>query len=423
MRRRLVLSTLVLSLVAVTVFGVPLAVAAYRLVHDETAQRLQRTADAIATSVQIRAERDERVTEHDIPRTQEDVEAIIKYPNGRVIRVGPRVDGAQLTARSRTTNGVLVTVAMPRSAVERSSIAGVLVVAAIGVLAVAVTVGLAYLQARRLAWPLRDLAWRADRLGSGESLPDRRRYGTPEVDRIADVLDKSAVRITRLLQAERAFASEASHQLRTPLTALSMRLEEIESAADSPEVVQEEVQAALAQVSRLADVVEQLLVAARSGGDEVTSPTAVDEVVGQQRAEWEPAFRRARRALVVAGERGLWARVSGSTLSQIIATLLDNALVHGAGTTTMQVTSTVQSVVVEVSDEGPGVPADLAQQVFEKHVSGGEGTGLGLALARTLAEADGGRLLLASERPARFALFLRPFRDEPAPKRVVGGPA
>ncbi|MQA02750.1 MAG: HAMP domain-containing protein [Streptosporangiales bacterium] len=423
MRRRLVVSTLVLSLVAVTVFGVPLAVAAYRLVHDETVRRLQRTADAIATSVQIRAERDERVTSSDIPKTQEDVRAIIRYPNGRVIRVGPRVSGAQLTAQARTTDGILVTVATPRAVVERTSILGVLVVAAIGVLAVGVTVGLAYLQARRLAWPLRDLAWRADRLGSGESLPARRHYGTAEVDRIAEVLDKSAARIAKLLQAERAFASEASHQLRTPLAALSMRLEEIESAANTPDVVQEEAQAALAQVSRLADVVEQLMAAARSGGDEVMEPVFVDDVVDQQRAEWEPAFRRGNRELRIAGDRGLRARVSASTLSQVIATLLDNALVHGDGTTTVRVSSTAQSVVVEVTDEGPGVPPGLGQQVFDKHVSGGHGTGLGLALARSLAEADGGRLLLARERPARFALFLRPIRDEPAPRRVVGGPA
>lgn len=110
-------------------------------------------------------------------------------------------------------------------------------------------------------------------------------------------------------------------------------------------------------------------------------------------------------------------------MSQVVATLLDNALVHGAGETKVRVSATEHSAVVEVSDEGPGVPSELGQQVFDKHVSGNSGTGIGLALARSLAEADGGRLALASERPARFALFLRPVRDEPPPQRVVEGPA
>lgn len=423
MRRRLIVSTLVLSIVAVTLFGVPLAVAAYRLVHEDTVRRLQREADAIATSVQIRAERDERVTTEDIAPRQEDVRVTVKYPNDRVIRTGWSASGAQVQARARTTDGALVVVSTARTTVERKRVTAVLLVAGVGALAVAITVSLAYLEARRIAVPLRDLAARAERMGSGESLPPRRRYGMAEVDQVAEVLEISSARIATLLQAERAFASEVSHQLRTPLAALSMRLEEIENAAASPDAVHEEVQAALAQVNRLADVVEQLLVAARSERDAEIEPTAVDEVVDQQLAEWQPAFRRAGRSLLVEGRRSLRARVSRSTLSQVVATLLDNALTHGGGTTTVRVTAAEHSVVVEVADQGPGVPPELGQQVFDKHVSGSAGTGLGLALARSLAEADGGRLTLARERPARFALFLRPIRDEPSRHRVVSGPA
>lgn len=420
MRRRLVVSTLVLSVIAVTLFGVPLAIAAYRLVYDETVQRLQRDAEAIATSVQIRAERDEQVSTRDITPTYKDRYVTVRYAGGRTVRAGGTPRGAQVEARSRTPDGTLVVVSTPETVVKRSSATAVLLVVAIGTVAVAVTVGLAYAEARRLAHPLRDLADRADRLGSGDPLPERRRYGMAELDRVAEVLDNSAERVMTFLQAERAFASEASHQLRTPLTALSMRLEEIERAADTPAVVQEEAQAALAQVQRLAEVVEHLLATARSGRDAEIRPTYLDDVVDQQLAEWEPAFRRAGRTLVVEGTRGLRARVSKSSLSQVVATLIDNALMHGDGATTVRVSATEHSVVVEVSDEGAGIPADLGHQVFEKHVSGNSGTGLGLALARSLAEADGGRLTLARERPARFALFLRPVRDETTPPRVTG---
>ncbi|NEE17746.1 two-component sensor histidine kinase, partial [Streptomyces sp. SID7499] len=88
------------------------------------------------------------------------------------------------------------------------------------------------------------------------------RYGVPELDRVADVLDSSAERIARMLTAERRLAADASHQLRTPLTALSMRIEEI-SVTDDPDTVKEEANIALTQVERLTDVVERLLTNSR----------------------------------------------------------------------------------------------------------------------------------------------------------------
>ena len=95
-------------------------------------------------------------------------------------------------------------------------------------------------QARRLARPVRDLARAADRIGSGDARPVGRRYGIAELDRVAEGLDNSAKRVSDLISAEQDFAVDASHQLRTPLTALSMRLEEMVAAADDPEVVREE---------------------------------------------------------------------------------------------------------------------------------------------------------------------------------------
>ena len=129
----------------------------------------------------------------------------------------------------------------------------------LGLIAFVVAVGLTMAQARRLARPVQDLARAADRIGSGDARPVGRRYGVAELDRIAEGLDNSAQRVTGLISAEQDFAVDASHQLRTPLTALSMRLEEMVAAADDPEVVREEGTAALAQTDRLAQVVGQLL--------------------------------------------------------------------------------------------------------------------------------------------------------------------
>ena len=271
--------------------------------------------------------------------------------------------------------------------------------------------------ARRAARPapVEELAEAAGRLGTGDPRPVGRRYGVAELDQVADGLDSAARRVTSLLTADRELAIDASHQLRTPLTALSMRLEEMIASADEPEVVREEGTAALHQAERLADVVTQLLSPARRAVGSAAL-ISVDKIVLQQITEWAPAFRRAGRKIVLVGESRLQAWVTPGGLAQVIATLLDNALMHGKGTVTIRRTQAGRSVVIEVEDEGEGVPAELVSRIFERSVSGRpEGTGLGLALARTMAAADGGRIVLARRRPPVFAVFLP--RRPPASRR------
>jgi len=308
-------------------------------------------------------------------------------------------------------------IAAGRGAAAAAVVAGLMTVAA------ALAAWLAAVLAARVARPVEELAEAAGRLGAGDPRPLRRRYGVAELDQVADGLNSSARRLSSLLAADRELAVDASHQLRTPLTALSMRLEEMIAAADDPAVVRDEGSAALAQAERLADVVTQLLSPARRATAASAELTGIDEIVQQQVVEWEPAFRRARRKLVVIGVRGLQAHVTPGGLAQVLATLLDNALMHGGGTVTIQTSQSARSVVIEVRDEGKGVPPDLVSRIFERSVSGRpEGTGLGLALARTMAAADGGRVVLVKAKPATFAVFLprHPLRTAAQPVR---GPA
>jgi signal transduction histidine kinase len=304
----------------------------------------------------------------------------------------------------------------------RSPAAGWLI-GGVMIVAVALAGWLTAVLAGRLARPVEELAEAAGRLAAGDPRPLARRYGVADLDQVADGLDSSARRLSSLLAADRELAVDASHQLRTPLTALSMRLEEMIAAADDPEVVREEGNAALTQAERLADVVTQLLSPARRAGAASAALTVIDEIVRQQVVEWEPAFRRARRKLVVIGERDLQAHVTPGGVAQVLATLLDNALMHGGGTVTLQTSQNSRSVVIEVRDEGSGIPPELASHIFERSVSGRpEGTGLGLALARTMAAADGGRVVLIKPKPATFAVFLP--RNPPKPGTTpVRGPA
>lgn len=255
--------------------------------------------------------------------------------------------------------------------------------------------------------PVEELSEAAGRLGTGDPRPVGKRYGVTELDQVADGLDSAARRVTHLLTADRELAVDASHQLRTPLTALSMRLEEMIASADEPDVVREEGTAALAQAERLAEVVTQLLSPARRVSAGSANLISVDRIVLQQMTEWEPAFRRAGRKMVLIGESRLQAYVTPGGLAQVIATLLDNALMHGKGTVTIRRAQSDRSVVIEVEDEGDGIPAELVSRIFDRGVSDRpEGTGLGLSLARTMAAADGGRVVLARRKPPVFAVFL-----------------
>jgi signal transduction histidine kinase len=259
-------------------------------------------------------------------------------------------------------------------------------------------------QARRLASPMTQLADRAERLGAGESRIQPLHSGIAELDKVSEVLSRSAQRLTKSLASERDFAADASHQLRTPLTALLMRLEEI-AVTDDLEVVQEEASIAIAQVERLPRVVDDLMSRTRRGGDEPQASVSLDSVIAALQREWQPAFEQARRSVRVHGERGLAVQAKPVDLSQVLSTLLENSLAHGRGTVDVHARRSGPSVVVEVSDQGEGVPAAIAPHIFERSVTT-TGTGLGLALARDLAESNGGRLELIQAQPAIFALFL-----------------
>lgn len=227
--------------------------------------------------------------------------------------------------------------------------------------------------------------------------------GIGELDRISDVLSRSANQVTRNLAAERDFAADASHQLRTPLTALLMRLDEIASTDDLA-VVQEEAQVAIGQVERLSKVVDDLM-----GRTRVSDPTrpsvSLDAVLASLQREWQPAFASSKRSMRIHGERGLRVRATPMALAQIVSTLIENALAHGRGTVDIAARRAGPSVVIELGDEGIGVPPAIAPHIFERSVSS-SGSGLGLTLARDLAEDNGGRLELVSAQPALFAVFL-----------------
>ncbi|WP_333766985.1 ATP-binding protein [Streptomyces sp. IBSBF 2435] len=419
MRRRLISSTLAVVLVVIAVFGLSLIIVETRTIESSARDGVESEAVRLVGIVENRILAGESVDAKGLDRQiAADRYAVVRVPDRPLVTLGNRPRGKVITSTQRGDHGESVTVEQPRSTVSEEIGRNLLVILAVALLAVLAAVGLAVRQAMRLASPLSDLAATAERLGSGDPRPRHRRYGVPELDRIADVLDSSAERIGRMLTAERRLASDASHQLRTPLTALSMRLEEI-VATDDQETVKEEATIALGQVERLTDVVQRLLTNARDPRTGSAVYFDLDEVIKQQVEEWRPAYQNEGRSIVRSGTPALRAVGTPGAVAQVLATLIENSLMHGSGTVGLRTRVTGNQAVVEVTDEGRGVPSDLGARVFERTVSGRNSTGLGLALARDLAEADGGRLELLQQHPPVFALFLAREMQPPSPREDI----
>ncbi|MER5735517.1 ATP-binding protein [Streptomyces sp. NPDC002262] len=406
MRRRLITSTLAVVLVVIAVFGVSLVLVETRTITSSAQESVDAEALRIVSIVDSRLIGGEPVNPG-ILAEQSGAKryALVTIPGRPPIEIGTRPTGSVIRGYAEGERGETVVVEESRSAVTSEVGSTALIIGAVAGLAVLAAVLLAVRQANRLASPLTDLAETAERLGSGDPRPRHKRYGVPELDRVADVLDASAERIARMLTAERRLAADASHQLRTPLTALSMRLEEV-ALADDLDTVKEEATIALTQVERLTDVVERLLTNSRDPRSGSAVAFDLDEVVKQQIEEWRPAYRSAGRAIVRSGKQGMRAIGTPGAVAQVLAALIENSLMHGGGTVALRTRVIGNQSVIEVTDEGPGVPADLGARIFERAVSGRSSTGIGLAVARDLAEADGGRLELLQQQPPVFALFL-----------------
>lgn len=229
--------------------------------------------------------------------------------------------------------------------------------------------------------------------------------GVEEVDTVGRILERNHRSLSRALSAERSFAADASHQLRTPLAALLMRLEEIVHTDDLA-AAKVEAEVAIGQTERLAGVVDDLLHRTRAGHADGGRSVSLDTVLSGLEQEWTPAFEAAGRSIVVGAERAMIVRSSASAISQILNTLVENALHHGDGQLTVSAVRSGPSAMIEVADQGQGIELELARRIFDRAVTSGRGTGLGLAVARETAESFGGRLELAQASPAVFVLYV-----------------
>ncbi|HET8951237.1 MAG TPA: HAMP domain-containing sensor histidine kinase [Solirubrobacteraceae bacterium] len=402
MRRRLLSSTGLIALVAVLVLGIPLGAVGSRLLAQRVEQRLEREADAAAVALERRRRQMGTISSEDVAAVAPAGHRLeVALPGGRRLAGGAAV--GKDPVRVRGSGPLAVTVLAPRTERVEDTGGVWLAVIVLSLVAVAAAVVLALLQARRFAGPMERLARRADTVGHGDG-PPAPHSGLAEVDRIGAALDAADRRIVELLRREREFSTNASHQLRGPLTGLRMRLEELAAIAGGDDE-RAEAEAALAQADRLQDVIEHLEALAR-GRDEPAERLDVAALAAEHVArEWAARFTAAGRALETSADGPVPARAGEETVRQLLDVLLENALRHGEGATAVVLASRGATARIVVRDSGPGIGAEEAERLFDRHFSTG-GSGVGLAVAREIVRREGGELRLAGRRPAAFEAVL-----------------
>jgi signal transduction histidine kinase len=413
-----------ITALAVIMFAIPLAIVVQRLYRSEAETALERDATRIAAvtpddeiahprpvrlpkglhpglTVGIYRPSGERIAgdgPHDSPVTSD-------AADGRLHQATEHrslVVSAPIPSDERPLS--VVRVSMPYDPIDDRTKQAWLLMAALALLIVLLGTALARQQAARLARPLERLTQAAQALGDGDFTIRAKRSGVREAEEAELALEATADRLGSMLDRERSFSADVSHQLRTPLTGLLLGLE---SALERPGAdLRSAIRTAIRRGEHLQDITEDLLRLARDAGPDrrrLDTPALLADL----RDRWHGTLASAGRPLTIAVQQPLPEIHSmPSAIRQILDVLVDNAARHGRGRITVEAADVGSGLAIDVSDEGSGVTDTDAEDIFVRRNSTGNGHGIGLALARSLAEAEGGRLVLRRPAPPIFTLLL-----------------
>ncbi|MEU8848162.1 HAMP domain-containing sensor histidine kinase [Streptomyces sp. NPDC048564] len=436
MIRQLVRSYVLLVAVAIALFTVPVAFTLTDQLRNDTKASVLREADAMALllgnderaacealeEVANAYEDEIQVTATagcaaDLPRPTADAALTRALRSGEssvdwgsdfiwgdhLVVTVPAHEGA--TAGDNDKGPVVGAVRIKYSTGEMTSrlwqIWGFRAVLAVLVLGVAAVIGVVV--ARRLTRPLRQLNDMASKFSDGDLTARSPVTGPQETQTLARTLNQGAERLDTLIASQRIFVADASHQLRTPLTALRLSLDNIADGVDD-EFVKEDVEQATAEVVRMSRLVNGLLVLARAEAKVTAAePLALWDIVQERLAVWRPAAdeRGVTIALRGSADGRLLVLTSPGHMEQVLDNVLSNALEVSpdGGTITVRVEPRGDEVVLSVDDEGPGMPDTDKSRAFDRFwrgrgLTGRAGSGLGLSVVKQLVTDDGGTVAL-----------------------------
>ena len=303
-----------------------------------------------------------------------------------------------IAARGRVGGAVRVTqsVAAVHRAIRRTWVG----LGLIGLLVLVFGLLVGAVLADRLTRPIVAMDETARRVAEGDLDARAPVRGASEQRRLAETFNAMTAQLARMLDAQREFVADASHQLRTPLAGLRLRIEGARADSTQPEQ-QGDLDHALGEVDRLSGIVSELLELSRADGPSRDEERVdLDAVLGRVAGRWtEAAVARDCTLIVSREEPTVPVACAVPDLDRIIDALVENAIAYAPGTT---VRVAARGTVLRVSDAGPGIAADEADAVFDRFHrgragrTGPSGTGLGLAIARELARRWGGELELAA---------------------------
>ncbi len=426
-------------LLAVVALGIPLALSLRDRVDAEVRDQARSEANVVASAVATLGAGERQTLDRLTKVASYSVRGrvLIVGPSGRVIadsagqhEVGtsyasrPEVKAAlggqdyQQTRNSQTLGTPILATAVPVSSgghtvgavritqsvsavtsAVRTAILGLVILGAV-VLALALVAGA--LIAQQIARPIRRLDRVARRVAGGELEAQAPLEGSTEQQSLAISFNDMTARMRRLLHSQQDFVADASHQLRTPLTGLRLQLEELRQTAEPGDPSIARLDAGLAEVDRLSEMVDELLILSRAGEHE-QPPESVDlgESVDALLARWRKAAAEAGVRLVQSTNgdaKSVWC--APADLDRALDALVENAIKYSPAGSAIEVV--LGPGRVEVLDRGPGLDLAEEEAVFDRFYrgragrEGAGGTGLGLPIARELIEQWSGSVRLTN---------------------------
>jgi signal transduction histidine kinase len=406
MRERLIAGFVGMAVAVVLLYGIPRAYLLADMISDQETSKIGRSAELFGLIISERAARGEPTTgeyfeQHLTPGTT------LEYgdPAGEVFRAGPARDDNDIEATRPVPGGGTVTLSRSEELIDQRVSEALLPLVLIGLGLVGVAGVIGYLMARRLSKPFDELAQAAEHLGRGRFDVHFPHYRIPEAEAIGEALRRGSSQLDELVQREREFAANASHQLRTPITALRLQLEDLTMWPQTPPDVAEELTSYLSELDRLSGSITEILDLARGRrlGDAVE--VDLDQLLGDVADRWRPQVQATGHVLVHESCGTTPVRVVPGPVIQVLDVLIENACAYGEGIITVGLRDRGDFLQVVVADQGLRTIDD---SVFNRGhtTSTTDGQGLGLAIASDLASSLGGHLTILDEPTTTFGLAL-----------------